>query len=364
MLERVVDLADGDLPRAHGRRQLEHAQGLHDGRVDRELVDVDLGEDRVEVHEGARVGDLERQDAVDLGVGVPEHVLRHDVDRGRLRALRDAHGDGVLVDVQHVAALGMERGVAAEVQRRVLVVGMVLEKVLAVDGLAVARGGVHAVEVHAVSDDGERVAREVQVGHRVDGEVGLALDARHRVERQRAHERQVDLVFGEARHGLLHELAVVDDGAQALADGGGQDLALDAGLGEVLVQELLAGGGHGVERFGDEVLEVDDLDPLVAQGLGERVVLGLRVLQKRDVLEQEPAELARRKIEQLVARPVQADTPKLPDLVRDMQTFRHRPTLSVRAAAQPSRARVRRRRFSTHNLFNYLTSFRTRPNLG
>ena len=50
--------------------------------VDRELIDVDLGEDRVEVHEGARDRDVEGQDALDLGVGVPEDVLGHDVDRG------------------------------------------------------------------------------------------------------------------------------------------------------------------------------------------------------------------------------------------------------------------------------------------
>ena len=53
---------------------------------------------------------------------VPEDVLGHDVDRGSLGALGDADGEGPLVDVQHVAALGVELAVAAEVQRDVLVV--------------------------------------------------------------------------------------------------------------------------------------------------------------------------------------------------------------------------------------------------
>ena len=127
---------------------------------------VNLGEDRVEVHEGARDGDVEGQDALDLGVGVPEDVLGHDVDGGRLGALGDADGEGLLVDVQHVAALGVELAVAAEVQGDVLVVGVVLEDVLAVQGLAVAGDRVHAVEVDALADDRERVAGEVEVGHR------------------------------------------------------------------------------------------------------------------------------------------------------------------------------------------------------
>ena len=43
---------------------------------------------------------------------------------------------------------------------------MVLEDVVAVDGLAVARLAVHAVDGHAVADHRERVAGEVQVRHR------------------------------------------------------------------------------------------------------------------------------------------------------------------------------------------------------
>ena len=86
----------------------------------------------------------------------------HDVDGGSLGALGNAHGQGVLVDVEHVATLGVERGVAAEVQGDVLVIRVILEDVLAVQGLAVAGDGVHAVEVHTVADDRERVAGEVQ----------------------------------------------------------------------------------------------------------------------------------------------------------------------------------------------------------
>ena len=88
-------------------------------------------------------------------------------------------------------------------------------------------------------------------------------------------------------------------------------LAADAGLGDVLVGELGAGAGDLVEHLGDEVLEVEHLDALVPQDLGEGVVLLLCDLQERDVVEQESLELVGRQVEELVAGTVQADLPEL-----------------------------------------------------
>ena len=100
-------------------------------------------------------------------------------------------------------------------------------------------------------------------------------------------------------------------------------LAADARLGDVLVGELGAGAGDLVEHLRDEVLEIEDLDALVPQDLGEGVVLLLCDLQERDVVEQEPLELVGRQVEELVAGTVQADLPELADLGRHVQTFRH-----------------------------------------
>ena len=100
-------------------------------------------------------------------------------------------------------------------------------------------------------------------------------------------------------------------------------LAADAGLGDVLVGELGAGAGDLVEHLSDEVLEIEDLHALVPQDLGEGVVLLLRDLQERDVVEQESLELVGRQVEELVAGTVQADLPELADLGRHVQTFRH-----------------------------------------
>ncbi len=229
----------------------------------------------------------------------------------------------------------------------VLVVGVVLEDVLAVQGLAVAGDRVHAVEVDALADDRERVAGEVEVGHRVDDQVGLGLGVDQGVEGRGRREGHVDLGLGHAGHGLLDELEVVLDGVQLLADDLRHVLAADAGLGDVLVGELGAGAGDLVEHLGDEVLEVEDLHALVPQDLGEGVVLLLRDLQERDVVEQESLELVGRQVEELVAGTVQADAAQAANLARDAERGagrgRLRGRLGGRGRAWKSRARPKSR---------------------
>ena len=131
---------------------------------------------------------------------------------------------------------------------------MILKDVLAVDGLAVTGDRVHTVEVDAIANHGERVAREVQVGHGVNEQVGLALGVHEGVERHRAGERKLDLGLGDAGHGLLHKLKVVRNGLKKLTDGSGGDAALHACLSEPLIEELGARLGHGVERLGHKLL--------------------------------------------------------------------------------------------------------------
>ncbi len=155
----------------------------------------------------------------------------------------------------------------------------------------------------------------------IQGRLGLGVD--QGVEGRGRREGHVDLGLGHAGHGLLDELEVVLDGVQLLADDLRHVLAADAGLGDVLVGELGAGAGDLVEHLGDEVLEIEDLHALVPQDLGEGVVLLLRDLQERDVVEQESLELVGRQVEELVAGTVQADLPELADLGRHVQTFRH-----------------------------------------
>ena len=226
------------------------------------------------------------------------------VDGVGLGALGDADGQDVLVDVQDVAALNVERVVAAVVLRGALEVRVIREDVLAVDRLAVARDGIHAVDGHAVADHRERVAREVQVrhgghhhlgglGHQVDQGVGLV---------------GVQLGQVDALHGLQHEVlgvgvvllhVIKDDLAIALG--------LDAGLIDPLQQELLAKLRVGGQNLGRQVLQVHNLHAVVAQSLRESVVLFLGNLQKRNVVEQQLFKRVRGKVQQLLTGSMQQD---------------------------------------------------------
>ena len=159
LLEGVGVLLDVDLALGCALGQLENAQGAHDGGVNRELVDVDLSEDRVEVHECTAVRDIERKDLLDLAtLGLPEDVLGEDIDGSSLGTLRDADSQSLVAEVQDVAALDVGGRIAAEPQRGLGVVRVILEDVLAVQGLAVTRDGIHTVQADAVADAGERVA--------------------------------------------------------------------------------------------------------------------------------------------------------------------------------------------------------------
>ena len=269
------------------------------------------------MHEGAGVRDVERKDGLDGARRIAEDVLRDGVDGIGLGALGNADGQHLVVDVEDVAALDVERVVAAVILGDVLEVRMVLEDVLAVDGLAVARDGVHAVDGHAVADHGEVVAREVQVRHGGDDHLG---GLGHQVH-QRVGLVGVELGEVDALHRLQHEVLVLGIVVvQVVEDDLLVAVGADAGLLDELLQERLAHIGVLVEHLGHEVLEVHDLHAVVAQSLGERVMLLLGDLQERDVVEQQLFERVRRQVQKLFARAVQQDFLQGLDLALDVHS--------------------------------------------
>ena len=269
------------------------------------------------VHHGAVVRDVERQDGVDGAGLVVEDVMRQRVDGIGLGALRDAHREHVVVDVEDVAALDVERVVAAVVLGGALQHGMMREDVLAVDGLAVAGLGVHAVDGHAVADHRERVAGEVQVRHGLDDHLGRLGNQVH----QRVGLVGVQLGEVDALHRLQHEvlgvgivlLHVVEDDLLVA-------VRADAGLFDPLLEELLAQLGVGLENLSHEVFQVKHFDAVVAQSLRERVMLLLGDLQERDVVEQQLFERVRRQVQKLFSRAVQQDFLQGLDLALDVHS--------------------------------------------
>lgn len=129
---------------------------------------------------------------------------------------------------------------------------------------------------------------------------------------------KLTLGLGDAGHRLLDELEVVGDGTEILAHGGRSDLALQPSFGQPLLGELLTGLGNLIEYLGDQILEIQDLDALVAKDLGKGVVLLLSHLEEGNVIEKKTLELEGREIEKLITRAMQADLFELPYLARYM----------------------------------------------
>ena len=212
----------------------------------------------------------------------------------------------------------MEGVVAIVVGRRAGEVRMILEDVVAVDGLAVARHRVHAVDGHAVADHCERVAGEVQVRHR--GADQLAAVGHH------VHQ-QVGVLLGQllqvdAGHGLHdHVLGARIIGVDVVGDDVVVHVGADAGLVDPLIEELLAQLGLGVQNLGHEVLQVHDLDTLAAKNVREGVVLLLGHREERDVVEQELLKRIGGEVQQLVAGAVKDDLLEVADFALDVYSL-------------------------------------------
>ena len=299
------------------RGDFEHLKGPKDARVHRELIHIDLGEHGVQMHERAAVGDVEGQNGLDGGLFAGEDVAGNHVDGVRLGALGNANGQHLVVQVQNVAALNVEGVVTVEELRHMaLEIGVVVEDVFRIDGLAVAGDGIHAVQADAVADGGERVAREVEVGHRVDDQLAGLADKVY----QRVLGIHVELIQVHAFHRLQHKFLVVFDFVQMIVHNFLPVFGADAGLADELLQEFLAHGGVCVQHFRHQVFQVHHFHAVLTQNLGKAVMLGLGHFQEGDIVEQKTPQRIGREVQQLFARPVKKYFFERLNLARYMDT--------------------------------------------
>ena len=117
---------------------------------------------------------MDGQHGVNRGIAVLEDVFGNQFNAVGLGALADADGERVLVEVEDVAALDAVGEGAVIIVLHLLEIGVILENVVTIDGLAAARHREHPIDAHAPADAGKRVAREVQVGHRLDHKAAVA----------------------------------------------------------------------------------------------------------------------------------------------------------------------------------------------
>ena len=208
---------------------------------------------------------------------------------------------------------------------------MVAEEVGAEKGLASSRREAHVVDAHSPADHREGVTGEVDVGDGVDENLAVSvLPREHHVgERHGLRRPELHLVGADALDDLVDEGDGVIDVVETLPHRVAEARAVDTALGEVLVGELGARALVGIKRLGDQLVEIEHLDALVAEHLSEAVVLGLRHLEERDVVKEQRREVIRRQVEELPARPMEHDLPERADLRVDVQPQWHGTSLVV-----------------------------------
>ena len=158
---------------------------------------------------------------------------------------------------------------------------------------------------------------EIEVRHRADDEVvGLGGHVLQGIGRQMGQLAQRDALHGLFHQGLaLKVRAQVFD--QLVLPAPGDDVA----LGQPLAEEGLGQLGMQGEHLGHQILQIDDLDAVVAQDLRKGVVLLLRDLQKGDVVEQQLGQTVRGEVQQLAARTVQQHLFERADLAGNANAF-------------------------------------------
>ncbi|MPM92157.1 hypothetical protein SDC9_139292 [bioreactor metagenome] len=121
------------------------------------------------MHIGSRLGDIDREHA-----GNPcflaDQPLGERFHRVRIGALGNADGDHLRREHEHVSAFDGKRVDSGVQHRRVLIERMVRKEILPEERLPRAHGICHAGDANPAVYHKKRIAREVEVGHRIDEE--------------------------------------------------------------------------------------------------------------------------------------------------------------------------------------------------
>ena len=287
--------------------------------MDQEFIPVDLGQHRVQVHKGPGTGNVKGQDPPDLCRLVAENILGQPLYGLGHGALGNAYGDGLGAEIQNVAALqgeGLVRGIIEGHLARKLRV--VMEKIVAVDGLAAAGDGIHMVQRHAPADGGEGVAGKIEVGDGVQDEMGPVAAQR----RQGASAPPGQLVKADTGHGLADQLPGRGQGEQHLCQLLPVAVCHTAAAVDEILHEPPPERVAALQRLGRQVRQVDDLDALLPQSAGKGVMLGLGAAKIGDVVKEKLLHGVGYQLLQLAAGAMQQHFFQRTDLTADVNSHK------------------------------------------
>ena len=174
----------------------------------------------------------------------------------------------------------------------------------------------HPVEGDSGAYGRKRVPGEIQVGHGVDEE-GVIIGAEAQVVGELPRLEAPDIAFPHPGHHGIHQRAVVHLRKIVL-----KNLPDTVVFQPRLIQELLCQLPPDI-RLGKcllhQIPEVYHLRPVVPQALGKGVMFRLSHLQVGNVVKQQPLQIFRHQIFQLLARAVEHDFFQPPDLAGIVQ---------------------------------------------
>ena len=166
----------------------------------------------------------------------------------------------------------------------------------------------HVMDVDAAADACARIAREIQIRHRIR----IKRIVRRNIVGKMGRLKRRHLALAYAADHILHHLThrhLRQIRKQRLRHRFARDIALHDKVADECLLQLF-----GVKRLRQLVHVVDDLHAVFAQQIRERVMLLLCDLQIRNVVEQEPCKIIRHQPVDLVADAVQQNLIQLADL--------------------------------------------------
>ncbi len=241
--------------------QFVHRHRLIEFLMDCKGSDIDLREDGVEMHEGARFWNIERENRFDVAWVFEKQVLREPFDCRGMRSFRNADRNYRRRENDNVAAFERVAFVAVEIRRALTAVfGMVFEDEFAVYRFARPCRREHFTDRNAVENDCERIAREIQIRHRIGNEWIIA-----DVVRQRALDESGNFALANAPHRAFDHRLRRWNRHQIVCQDLSERFARDLRFMNELGNELGFDRGIGIERLCDQIGEIQHFDAGVAQ---------------------------------------------------------------------------------------------------
>lgn len=184
------------------------------------------------------------------------------------------------VDVEHVSALDMVRPLMLIPNGSLRVIRVVAEDCLIENDLTVALRLAHMVEQHTVPHRRKRITRELESRQWYEQWFSWVVCRLKIRKRKLARGRRLNSAVWEPGYERTHEFSCIRNRIEPLPHDGAPCRTLDHAFAHRLIHERLACPGHRIESLDYKVLEIEHLNALALQQMGEHLVLLLGAFKK------------------------------------------------------------------------------------